>query len=111
MPLWTSEAHPGSEHDITTAREQVLGIVQHYLAELPILSDCGYEGAGRGVHVPVKQPKDGTDLSDGVRTCNMLLYVESVLSSARGVVEEGVVSGGRSLTRVIAWSKSVRPSA
>jgi hypothetical protein len=73
VPLWTSEVYPGSEHDITMAREQVLGIVQHYLAELPILSDCGYEGAGWGVHVPVKQPKDGTDLSDDIRTYNMLL--------------------------------------
>jgi len=73
IPLWTSEVHPGSVHDITMARAEVLGIVQHYLAELPILSDCGYEGAGHGVYVPVKQPKDGTELSDDIRAYNMLL--------------------------------------
>jgi hypothetical protein len=73
IPLWTSEVHPGSVHDITMARAEVLGIVQHFLAELPILSDRGYEGAGHGVYVPVKQPTDGTELSDDIRAYNMLL--------------------------------------
>jgi hypothetical protein len=73
VPLWTSEVYPGSEHDISMAREQVLQPVQHFLAELPILADCGYEGAGHGVYVPVRNPKDGTELSYDILTYNRLL--------------------------------------
>jgi hypothetical protein len=71
--LWTSEVTPGSVHDITAAREHVLGVVQHFLADLPILADTGYQGAGQGVWVPVPQPKDGTELCDDIRAYNRLL--------------------------------------
>jgi hypothetical protein len=30
-----------------------------YLKDLPFLADSGYEGAGAGVHVPVKKPARG----------------------------------------------------
>ena len=73
IPLWTSEVTPGSVHDITAAREHVLGVVQHFLADLPILADTGYQGAGQGVWVPVPQPKDGTELCDDIRAYNRLL--------------------------------------
>jgi hypothetical protein len=48
-PLWVSDVLPGSLHDVTAARELVLAIAWHYTAEMPILADCGYEGAGCSV--------------------------------------------------------------
>jgi hypothetical protein len=45
IPLWTSQVYPRSEHATAMARGEILGTVQHYLAELQILADCGYEGA------------------------------------------------------------------
>ena len=73
IPLWTSPVCPGSVHDITAAREHLLETVQHFLADVPILADAGYIGADAGVWVPVPQPKDGTELSDDIRTYNRLL--------------------------------------
>ncbi|WP_246023484.1 transposase family protein [Nocardia yunnanensis] len=37
------------------------------------LADAGYDGAGIGVHTPVKQPSDGRDLDIDTRTRNALL--------------------------------------
>lgn len=73
VPLWTSEVWPGSFHDITVARAEVLQILQPYLKDLPILADGGYVGAGHGVYVPVPQPKDGTELPIDVRSYNKAL--------------------------------------
>jgi hypothetical protein len=73
IPLWISEVLPGSVHDITAAREQVLAVLAPYLNELPVLADGGYEGAGHGVHTPVKQSKDGYELDPDTRTYNRLL--------------------------------------
>ena len=73
IPLWTSPVCPGSVHDITAAREHVLETVQHFLAEVPILADTGYQGAGQGVWIPVPKPKDGTELSDNILAYNRLL--------------------------------------
>jgi hypothetical protein len=56
IPLWVSDVLPGSTHDLTAARELVLPQARPYLGKLPILADSGYEGAGAGVHVPVKKP-------------------------------------------------------
>ena len=39
----------------------------------PTLADPGYDGAGIGVHTPVKQPTDGRALDVDTRTYNMLL--------------------------------------
>jgi hypothetical protein len=39
---------------------------------MPILADSGYEGAGRGVRVPVKKPSRG-ELDIDTRTRNALL--------------------------------------
>ena len=58
IPLWVSEVMPGSVHDITAARALVLAILAPHLNDLPVLADGGYEGAGHGVLVPVKKPKD-----------------------------------------------------
>jgi hypothetical protein len=73
FPIWISDALPGSVHDITAAREQVLEIIRPYLKDMPLLADPGYEGAGIGVHVPVKQPSGGRELDVDTRTRNALL--------------------------------------
>ena len=73
IPLWVSPVLPGGVHDITAAREHVLAILRPYLAGLPVLADSGYEGAGRGVHVPVRKPADGGELDLDTRTRNALL--------------------------------------
>jgi hypothetical protein len=40
---------------------------------LPTLADSGYDGAGIGVHTPIKQPADNHMLSPDNRTYNRLL--------------------------------------
>jgi DDE superfamily endonuclease len=72
IPLWASDVLPGSTHDITAARELVLPEARPYLGRLPFLADSGYEGAGAGVHVPVKKPPRG-ELDIDTRTRNALL--------------------------------------
>jgi hypothetical protein len=72
IPLWLSDVLPGSTHDITAAREQVLPAARPYLKNLPILAGSGYEGAGPGVHVPVKKPRKG-ELDIDTITRNTLL--------------------------------------
>jgi hypothetical protein len=72
VPLWVSEVLPGSTHDLTAARELVLPGTRPYLKELPVLADSGYEGAGAGVHVPVKKPARG-ELDIDTKTRNALL--------------------------------------
>ena len=72
IPLWVSDVLPGSTHDLTAARELVLPQARPYLGKLPILADSGYEGAGAGVHVPVKKPARG-ELDIDTKTRNALL--------------------------------------
>jgi DDE superfamily endonuclease len=74
FPLWVSEAEPGSVHDITAARLHALpGLYRAAATGLPTLADPGYDGAGIGIHIPVKQPADGRDLDIGTRTRNAML--------------------------------------
>jgi hypothetical protein len=73
IPLWVSPVLPGGVHDITAAREHLLSILRPYLKDLPVLADSGYEGAGHGVHVPVKKPAGTQELDIGTRTRNALL--------------------------------------
>jgi hypothetical protein len=40
---------------------------------LPTLADSGYDGAGHGIHTPVKQPTDGRRLAVVNRAYNRLL--------------------------------------
>ena len=72
VPLWVSDVLPGSTHDLTAARDLVLPGARPYLKDLPILADSGYEGAGAGVHVPVRKPARG-ELDIDARTRNALL--------------------------------------
>jgi len=72
VPLWVSDVVPGSVHDLTAARELVLPQARPYLKDLPFLADSGYEGAGAGVHVPVKKPAKA-ELDPDTKTRNALL--------------------------------------
>ena len=72
VPLWVSDVLPGSTHDLTAARELVFPGARPYLKDLPFLADSGYEGAGAGVHVPVKKPRRG-ELDIDTKTRNALL--------------------------------------
>jgi hypothetical protein len=74
LPLWASEAEPGHVHDITAARVHALPALYRAAAlGMPTLADSGYEGAGIGIHVPVKNPGGSQDLAPGSRTRNALL--------------------------------------
>jgi len=73
FPLWVSDAGPGSVHDITAARIHALPALYHAATNgLPALADPGYDGAGIGVHIPVKQPPGHRDLDINTRTRNAL---------------------------------------
>jgi hypothetical protein len=72
IPLWVSDVVPGSTHDLTAARQLVLPGARPCLKDLPFLADSGYEGAGAGVHVPVKKPSSG-ELDIDTKTRNALL--------------------------------------
>ncbi|MFG1616170.1 transposase family protein [Nonomuraea wenchangensis] len=74
LPLWISEVEPGSVHDLTAARAHVLGALYAAAAAgLPTLTDSGYDGAGIGIHKPIKQPDGNQILSPDNRTYNRLL--------------------------------------
>jgi hypothetical protein len=73
FPLWVSPAEPGSVHDLTAARTHALPALYHAAATgLPTLADPGYDGAGIGILIPVKQPIDGRELDINNRTRNAL---------------------------------------
>ena len=75
FPLWVADVEPGSIHDLTVAREHVLGALYWAASHLnlPTLADGGYEGAGIGVHTPYKQPAGDQVLHVDNRTYNALL--------------------------------------
>jgi hypothetical protein len=75
FPFWVSEVEPGSTHDITAARTHVLGALYWAAAhlDLPTLADGGYQGAGIGVHTPIRQPAGNQELDLDNRTYNALL--------------------------------------
>jgi hypothetical protein len=74
LPLWAGPAEPGSVHDITAARVHALPALYRAAAlGMPTLADSGYEGAGIGILVPVKNPAGNQELDIGTRTRNALL--------------------------------------
>jgi DDE superfamily endonuclease len=74
FPLWVSTVEPGSVHDISAARIHVLpALYRAAAAGLLTLADPGYDGAGIGIHVPVKQPPGRQELDINTRTRNALL--------------------------------------
>ena len=73
FPLWVSPVEPGSVHDITAARIHALpALYRAAAAQLPTLADPGYDGAGIGVLIPVKQPTGGQELDIDTRTRNAI---------------------------------------
>ena len=73
LPIWTSPAEPGHVHDITAARAHALpALYQAAATGLPALADPGYEGAGLGILIPVRQPPGGRELDVNNRTRNAL---------------------------------------
>ncbi|MGH8306606.1 MAG: transposase family protein [Steroidobacteraceae bacterium] len=73
IPLWLSDVLPGNVHDLAAARENVLGVLRPFLGAMPVLADPGYEGAGHGIHVPVKKAAGVKELDINTRTRNALL--------------------------------------
>jgi len=83
---------PGNVHDLAAARENVLGVLRPFCDAMPVLADPGYEGAGHGVHVPVKKPAGVKELDIDTRARNALIR------SVRCLSERGfalLTSGGR----------------
>jgi DDE superfamily endonuclease len=73
FPLWVSDVEPGSVHDITAARAHALpALYEAAAAGLPALADPGYEGAGIGILIPVRQPAGGQELDINTRTRNAI---------------------------------------
>jgi DDE superfamily endonuclease len=73
FPLWISPVEPGSVHDLTAARTHAFpALYPAAAAGLPTLADPGYEGAGIGILIPVKQPPGGRELDVNTRTRNAL---------------------------------------
>jgi hypothetical protein len=72
FPLWVSPVEPGSVHDITAARAHALPALYRAAADLPTLADPGYDGAGIGIYIPVKQPTNGRELDINTRTRNAI---------------------------------------
>jgi DDE superfamily endonuclease len=73
FPLWVSPVEPGSVHDITAARIHALpALYRAAAATLPTLADPGYEGAGIGILIPVKQPAGGREPDINTRTRNAI---------------------------------------
>ncbi|MFI5960351.1 transposase family protein [Cryptosporangium sp. NPDC051539] len=75
LPIWVSEVFPGHLHDQTVATDSgALGALYWAAAhlDLPTLADLGYEGAGQGVHTPIKKPAGDQVLDTDNRTYNRL---------------------------------------
>jgi hypothetical protein len=75
LPVWVSEVAPGHLHDLTVARDAgIIGTLNWAASQLdlPALADSGYEGAGQGIKVPVKQPADGQVLVPDNQAYNTL---------------------------------------
>ena len=72
IPLWVSAVLPAGS-TTSPPPASCLAILRPFLKDLPVLADSGYEGAGCGIHVPVKSPAGGRELDLDTRTRNALL--------------------------------------
>ena len=75
LPIWVSDVAPGHLHDLTVSRDAgVIGALNWAASQLdlPALADSGYDGAGQGVKVPVKQPVGGQVLAPDNQAYNTL---------------------------------------
>jgi hypothetical protein len=76
FPIWVGDTAPGHRHDMGVARDGGVLAALYCAASqlrLPTLADSGYEGAGQGVHTPIKQPGRGQALAPDNQAYNMLL--------------------------------------
>lgn len=76
LPIWVSDVLPGHRHDLTCARAGGVLAALYWSAsqlDLPTLADSGYDGAGHGVHTPIKQPGGSQVLAPDNQTYNALL--------------------------------------
>jgi hypothetical protein len=74
LPIWLSEVAPGHDHDLTVARTQKIITALVWAAaslKLSTLADSGYDGAGQGIHTPIKTPPGGHMAPDN-ETYNLL---------------------------------------
>ena len=107
LPIWLSDLAPGHRHDLSVAREAGgLGALYWSASQLdlPALADSGYEGAGQGVHTPIKQPGGGQVLGPDNQTYNGLLR------SARCLGERGfalLTGRWRALRRITASPRRI----
>jgi DDE superfamily endonuclease len=75
IPVWISEVAAGHQHDLSVARGLGLLGALYWAASylgLPTLADGGYNGAGHGVHTPIKRPHGGQVLAVDNLTYNTL---------------------------------------
>ena len=75
LPIGVAEVAPGHRHDVTVARDAGGTGALNWAASqlhLPTLPDSGYQGAGQGIKVPVKQPSDGHVLAPDNQAYNAL---------------------------------------
>src|SRR5262249_40135423 len=73
FPLCVSPVEPGSVRDLTAARLHALPpLYPAAAADPPTLADPRHDGAGIGIHIPVKQPTGGRDLDINTRTRNAI---------------------------------------
>jgi hypothetical protein len=71
LPGALARALPGSIHDVTAAHA-LPALYRAAALGLPALADPGYQGAGIGIRIPVKQPEDSRELDLGNRTRSAL---------------------------------------
>jgi hypothetical protein len=73
LPLWASPAEPGHVRDITAARVHALPALNRAAAPgIPARACSGREGAGAGIHVPVKSPGGNQEPAPGNQARNFL---------------------------------------
>jgi hypothetical protein len=73
-PWYSGKAHGfGDNIQALFTPGGILAVLRPYLKNLPVLADCGHEGAGCGIHIPVKQPAGGGELDLDTQTRNALL--------------------------------------
>jgi DDE superfamily endonuclease len=76
LPIWVSDVRPGHLHDLTCARATgALGALYWAASQFDLhtLADSGYDGAGQGIHTPIKQPGNGQTLAPDNQAYNTLL--------------------------------------
>jgi len=107
LPIWLSDVEPGHRHDLTCARNARVLAALYWSAsqlDLPTLADSGYEGAGQGIHTPIKQPTGGQVLAPDNQAYNLLLR------SARCLGERGfalLTGRWRGLRRITASPRRI----